>query len=989
MEESHTNYADKVRELEQETLKQKRLLTRLEGLTTLKEQLIYPTTLEERVDLITREIVRIFEADFARIWLVGPGDKCNAGCFHAHIPKGPHYCSNRNQCLHLKASAGRYTHMDGKHSRVPLGAYKIGLIGVGDMPGFLTNNVCTDPRVHDQKWAKDLGLTSFLGHRLLSDEGNAMGVLAVFSKHEISQEEHSLLRNLALATTHAVNAAYMENALRESETRLRNVFENMQDCFYQTDMNGFIVWASPSTPQLLGYTLDEIVGQKIEEVFYYNSEDRKHFLAALDVAGKVTDFEVRLRHKSGNPVWVSTNSTYYRDAKGRVAGVEGSFRDVSTRKRRLDELARHQDRLEEMITERTRALVESEQKYRALFENAGNAIFVLGKEAVVDCNAKAAEMFRVSRETLMNRHPLDYSSPRQPNGEDSWTLGNSLLAKAFQGKPQFFEWRYQRPDGSVFDAEIRLNTVPLAGEPHLIGTVSDITQRKMAEAQRSMLIKILESTTDMVSFSTPDLQITYLNPAGKLMMGISEGMDYPPINETVSPRILEIIQKQGIPTAIEKGHWIGEIALMRTDGTEIPVSQVIMSHKDAEGRVENFSTIIRDISGPKKAGEELERLRDFLTSIIDSMPSVLVGVDEQQRITRWNRQTQALTGKSFFEVKGKPLDQVFPLNSDLLAMVEQAIERQKVSEQLKIPIQFQGNLRYWDMTVYPLSESAMKGAVIRVDDVTERVRLEEMMIQSEKMLSVGGLAAGMAHEINNPLAGIIQNVQVLEKRLGPDLSKNHTVAKESGTTIEAIQQYLKRRDLHRVMQGIRESGGRAAAIVNNMLDFSRKGDSAFLPQNLCEVVDQTIELASSDFDLKKQYDFRQIKIERNYQTPIPMVRCERTKIQQVVFNLLQNAAQAMTGQRETDKPPQIDIKIFMETDLVGIEIKDNGMGMDESVRKRVFEPFFTTKELGVGTGLGLSVSYFIITENHGGTMHVESSPGKGTSFVIRLPLEKQ
>jgi PAS domain S-box-containing protein len=988
LQENSEQIANKVRALEVETLRQKRLLTRLEGLTNLKEKLIFPFSQEEKVNLIVREIVRIFDADFARIWLVGPGDRCEKGCFHAQAPIGPHYCADKTQCLHLVSSSGRYTNLEGRHARVPFGAYKIGLIGSGALPDFFTNEVTTDPRVHNHEWAKELGLQSFYGHRLLSDDGQVSGVLAVFSRHKIPPEEFALLRSLAATAAQAINASFTEKALRESEARLRNVFDNMQDCFYRTDLKGRITWASPSTPRLLGYEMEEVLHQDIKNLFYFRPADREKFLAKLNVTGKVTDVEVKLKHKDGSPIWVSTNSAYYKDAKGAVAGVEGSFRDVSQRKRRMEEIARHQDHLEEMVEERTRALVESEQKYRALFENSGNAIFVLTKDSVVDCNVKAAEVFRVPQEDLINQHPLAYSTPTQPGGEDSFMLGEKLLARAFEGEELFLEWRYQRPDGSIFDSEVILNPVSIGGVPFIIGTVADITERKRAEAQRSMLIKILESTSDMVSFSTPDMQITYINPAGRRIIGLDKGDEFPLVKDVMTPEAFDIISREGAPAAVEHGHWSGETALAVKDGTEIPVSQVIMSHKDAEGRVENFSTIIRDISGPKKTEEELERLRDFLSAVIDSMPSVLVGLDEQGRITRWNTKTEELLGKTSAQVRGRLLSEVFPHNPDILKMVDEAIENEKVSEQLKAPIQFQGMLRFWDVTVYPLSESAMKGAVIRVDDVTERVRLEEMMIQSEKMLSVGGLAAGMAHEINNPLAGIIQNVQVLEKRLGTGLSKNHNVAEEAGTSMDAIARYLEKRDLLRVMQAIRESGGRAAAIVNNMLDFSRKGDSAFLPQDLCQMMDQTIELASSDFDLKKRYDFRQIKIQKDYQDCMPKIRCEKTKVQQVILNLLQNAAQAMSGQRDDDNPPEIAIRIFFKDDKACIEVEDNGPGMDESIRKRVFEPFFTTKEIGVGTGLGLSVSYFIVTENHNGTMHVESAPGKGAKFTICLPVEK-
>jgi len=121
---------------------------------------------------------------------------------------------------------------------------------------------------------------------------------------------------------------------------------------------------------------------------------------------------------------------------------------------------------------------------------------------------------------------------------------------------------------------------------------------------------------------------------------------------------------------------------------------------------------------------------------------------------------------------------------------------------------------------------------------------------------------------------------------------------------------------------------------------------------------------------------------------MPQVKCEASKIQQVIFNILKNGAQVMSESVEKKKEPRFTLRLMPEEDMARIEIEDNGPGMDEATRKRVFEPFYTTKPVGAGTGLGLSVSYFIITENHGGTMEVESEPGKGAKFIIRLPLEK-
>ncbi|MCX5880754.1 MAG: ATP-binding protein, partial [Deltaproteobacteria bacterium] len=136
-------------------------------------------------------------------------------------------------------------------------------------------------------------------------------------------------------------------------------------------------------------------------------------------------------------------------------------------------------------------------------------------------------------------------------------------------------------------------------------------------------------------------------------------------------------------------------------------------------------------------------------------------------------------------------------------------------------------------------------------------------------------------------------------------------------------------------------------------------------------------------------DFRSIDIVREYTHDLPLVFCTPSEIEQVILNLLRNAAQAMTGLEPAKKPPRITLRLFREGNTACIEVIDNGPGMDERTRKRVFEPFFTTKDVGIGTGLGLSVSYFIVTSNHGGTLSVVSSPEDGTRFIIQLPIDSE
>ncbi len=430
----------------------------------------------------------------------------------------------------------------------------------------------------------------------------------------------------------------------------------------------------------------------------------------------------------------------------------------------------------------------------------------------------------------------------------------------------------------------------------------------------------------------------------------------------------------------------------RVELLHLVLTQVAISLENArlyKSKINLNEQLLRQIHDRERAENELRNLRNYLSNIIDSMPSVLVGVDVQGNVTQWNKTAERITGTAAGAAQGKPLSHVFPRMAPEMKKITESIRTRETKQERKRPRQSETGVRYEDVTIYPLAADGVEGAVIRIDDVTARVHMEEMMIQGEKMLSVGGLAAGMAHEINNPLAAIMGAAGVMATRLSEpsNIPANREAAAAAGTTMKAIQDFMEARGIPRMLTAINESGRRVAGIVDNMLSFARKSDTRRSSHSLVELLDKTLELAATDYDLKKHYDFKAIEIKKEYEAGLPCVPCEGAKLQQVLFNIFRNGAQAMQEAGTTNPRFIVRMRIEKERKMIRIEIEDNGPGMDEETRKRVFEPFFTTKPVGVGTGLGLSVSYFIITENHGGEMAVESQPGSGAKFTIRLPLE--
>ena len=388
----------------------------------------------------------------------------------------------------------------------------------------------------------------------------------------------------------------------------------------------------------------------------------------------------------------------------------------------------------------------------------------------------------------------------------------------------------------------------------------------------------------------------------------------------------------------------------------------------------------------QEAESQLSSLRNLLHNIINSMPTIIIAVDTQGRVAEWNKEAEKETGISDEQAQGQVLSDLFPQIPKEYLNIENTIKCQQPWSMERLPIIKEGKERYWDILMYPLEINNLEGAVVRIEDVTDRVRMEDAMIQTEKMMSVGGLAAGMAHEINNPLGGILQGIQNINRRLRPSVAANQTAAETYGIDFKNLQAYLEEREIPRIMNGIQAAGEKAAGIIKNMLQFSRQSDSKYRYISLEELIDQSIELANTDYDLKKQFDFRHIKIIRDYTPGMPGVPCTENEMEQVVFNILKNAGQALAESAD-QREPMIRVHTRVEGDSAILEIEDNGPGMDETVLKHLFEPFFTTKAVGEGTGLGLSIAFMIVTNNHKGTIEAVSEKNSGTKFIVRLPME--
>ncbi len=584
-------------------------------------------------------------------------------------------------------------------------------------------------------------------------------------------------------------------------------------------------------------------------------------------------------------------------------------------------------------------------------------------------------------------------------GEEVTRLFDSIYATGRPVHMREFEVPLQsRP--TWWDADY----VPLLDDGGRVSRVliigRDVTElvlaRTKAEQESIKWRAVIDNLAEGLVLVNGQGDILSINPFGLKMYGFSSASAFP-ASTIAFKDLFDVRDLTGSP--VPKSQWPTARALKGEtfSGYELEVLRKDTGQSwiarfkgtpvlDRNGDLLFCLVCFEDITERKRVEKELGNTRLYIEDILNSMPSKVICVESGGRVTHYNTAAASWLADPDAEVLGRQLEHAFPLLAALNADIALAIRERRNVLMEKQPVFSNGEFRYRDVMIYPLSAKDLEGAVLRIDDVTERVRLSELMVQTEKMISVGGLAAGMAHEINNPLASILQSAQVLLMHFDPDREANRKAADECGLNMEALKCYGEKRQVQLFLEGIRDAGKRAAKIVTSMLEFSRKSESRREPVDLNALLEKSLELASRDYNLNKKYDFRHVVIVREYDPNLGQVPCAHTEIEQVVLNLLTNAAQAMAGQGDRGQTPTITLRSRRTEGWAVIEIADNGPGTPEAVRKRVFEPFFTTKEPGTGTGLGLSVSYFIITSNHGGTIDMESQPGQGSTFTIRLPL---
>jgi PAS domain S-box-containing protein len=408
-----------------------------------------------------------------------------------------------------------------------------------------------------------------------------------------------------------------------------------------------------------------------------------------------------------------------------------------------------------------------------------------------------------------------------------------------------------------------------------------------------------------------------------------------------------------------RGRTIAYLALSRTDKGDFLSSDDVELLITLAGYVSIAVENTRLYRSLQHKVEEYERLKEFSENIVESINVGILAADLDDRVGSWNTQIERLTGISRQDAVGRRLAELFP--ADLCERFEQVRGDAGVRNIYKFVLRStnaaangNGHAHTLNIAVAPLVSKDLEqiGRLIIFDDITDRDELERRLVQADKLSSIGLLAAGVAHEVNTPLAVISTYAQMLAKQISGDEQK------------------------FKLLDKIAKQTFRASEIVNSLLSFSRTSPTEFVEVDLNKVIRETLTL------IEHQLQTAAIEVQLTMESGLPGVKANSGKLQQVFLNLFLNARDAM------ESGGTLSIRTWNEEGFARIEVADSGQGIPPEHLERIYDPFFTTKGSRKGTGLGLSVTYGIVRE-HGGTIRVESRPGAGARFHVELPLARK
>ncbi|MBI1759801.1 MAG: PAS domain S-box protein [Acidobacteria bacterium] len=749
-----------------------------------------------------------------------------------------------------------------------------------------------------------------------------------------------------------------ERKIRESEERFRLIAEKSTDMIGRYSATGEVLYLSPAVARILGYEPEDCVGRSIYEFFHVEDvEEVRRAHTTLLNSPLTQNVTYRCRHKDGHYVWCESNARLVRQPSG-AQEILAITRDVSERRDADD------------------ALRESEERYRDLFENANDIVFTTDLQGNLTSFNKAGELVTgFTREEVLEKGAFASFTP------EFRKIVREMLEKKLTGKSKTqYELELTAKEGHQLILEISVRLITKNGKPSGVqGIARDITERKRADAERAKLMKDLESERTLLQAVLRQMPAGVLiveAPSGKVILVNEQAAQLmrrsmQELRDGVKFEFFHLAGKRYQPhewpltRAIDAGEVVTSEVLQtrRSDGAVITLQIEAAPVRNKRGRIVAGVMAFNDITERRFAEEQIREQAALLNCAQDA----IAVQDLEGRVLFWNRGAERLYGWSSAEVLNQRLDELIYANAESQRFPEtlrhlqekdeyKVEQRQRTKDQREIIVES----RY---TLVRDEISRPKSVLVINTDITSRQQLETQVLRMQRMESIGSLASGIAHDLNNALAPILMALHTLQQRF----------------TDQNSQHWLSL---------IRKSAERSRDLVDQVLTFARGASGERLPLDLDELL---LDLAG----ILKETLPKNVKLEANVPDNLWPLTGDKTQIHQVLMNLCINARDAMpaggllTVKAENVQLKQEDVWTYEGVKpgpFVRVTVTDTGTGMSPEVIDRIFEPFYTTKEPGKGSGLGLSTASGIV-RGHGGYIEVKSEIGKGSRFIVCLPAD--
>jgi two-component system NtrC family sensor kinase len=769
--------------------------------------------------------------------------------------------------------------------------------------------------------------------------------------------------------------------------------------FAIASFDGRLVYTNRAFQELMGYTAEELRGLTYRDITADRFKDLSEpALERLRRDGKAQRYEKAYVARDGREIPVEIVTDLYRDEQDRPIGYFAFITDIGERKRS------------------EQALRDSEERFRRLYDEAPFGYHEIAPDGtILMVNRTECEMLGYTREELIGRPIFDLMAPA-----DREKSREAVRRRIAGDEPvASVERTYYTKDGRpiVVAIENRLTRDAQGNVTSIRSTVQDITWRKQAEAalvaSERRMRALFEGIEDAVFVHDLDGRILDANPSACRRLGYTR-------DELLRLRTADIDDpgfaagyEDRLAEQLKHGHLRIEGRHRTKAGRIIPVDINTSTIQFEDQKV--VLAVIRDIT-ERKALEETRRQfaeaqlknaweieaknRALMQSearyrqLTEGCRDAIVVADQGGNIVVFNPAAQETFGYAASEAIGQPLTLLIP--ETFREAHKAGFARYVSTREARVvgrTIELRGRRKSGEEFPLEIALSAVEVAgelqfIGAIRDQTERQRMRAMLMQSEKLASIGLLSAGLAHEINNPLAYIGNNLAVLERdskgileMMAAYESAAETLPDDVRQRVRSISEELDwpyvRENLSRMLARTREGVQRVATIVNNLRGLARRGPTKMESALLSDLVAGAIEMAQG----RLRRGHIEVRFEDGARRKLP---CVPSQIGQVILNMLVNSIQAIESSNRVEGGV-VRIVTRETAEEQFIEFHDNGCGIPEDVVPQLFDPFFTTKPVGEGTGLGLSISHGIIT-GHGGRIEVESKPGEGTCFRVCLPL---